>query len=158
MSQPLQSVQEPRAAGREKTRQFSTFYVADRLYGIEVTQVQEVTRPLPITRIHLAPAHVKGLINLRGQIATAIGLRELFGLPMEGASEKMSVVCRLDGALLAFLVDRIGDVIEVPQASFELPPETVAESVRRFMQGVYKLPDSILSVVDINNLSAFLSK
>src|SRR4051812_30814983 len=93
--------------------QYSTFYVADRLYGIEVTQVQEIAKPLPLTPIHLAPNYVSGLINLRGQIATAIGLRELFELPPDQEREKMSVVCKCEGTLLSLLVDKIGDVIEV---------------------------------------------
>ncbi len=95
------------AAKNSVIKQYATFYVADRPYGIEVTQVQEIARPLAITPIHLAPAHVIGLINLRGQIATAIGLRELLGLPSDSTKEKMSVVCRSDGSLISLLVDRI---------------------------------------------------
>ena len=141
-----------------QTRQYSTFYVADRLFGIDVIQVQEVARPLPITRIYLAPKHVKGLINLRGQIATAIGLRELFGLESDDSCEKMSVVCKCEGTLLSLLVDRIGDVIEVSDDVFEPSPETIDEPIRRFMQGVYKIPDSILSVIEINKLTSVLNK
>jgi purine-binding chemotaxis protein CheW len=59
---------------------YSTFRISGRLYGIDVTRVQEVTKSLPCTRVPLTPKHVKGLINLRGQIATAIELRELFDL------------------------------------------------------------------------------
>ena len=146
------------ASTKQATRQYSTFYVADRLYGIDVIQVQEVAKPLPITKIHLAPEYVKGLINLRGQIATAIGLRELFGLEQEKGGEKMSVVCKCDGVLLSLQVDRIGDVIELSEESFEIPPETIGESVRRFMHGVYKIPDSLLSILEISKLSSILNK
>lgn len=141
-----------------QTKQFSTFYVADRMFGIEVTQVQEVAKPLPITTIRLAPNYVIGLINLRGQIATAIGLRELFGLESSQDTDKMSVVCRSEGSLLSLLVDRIGDVIEVSEASFEQPPATIDPSSGRFLRGVYKTPDSILSVIEINKLATFLAK
>lgn len=141
-----------------KPRQLSTFYVADRLYGIDVIQVQEVTKQLPITPIHLAPSHIKGLINLRGQIATAIGMRELFGINAEAVPIQMAVVCRVDGNLLSLVVDRIGDVIEVSNEHFETSPETLDESIRRFMQGVYKTPDSILSVIEIQKLTEILNK
>jgi purine-binding chemotaxis protein CheW len=136
----MNSVTPLRSGDKNKiqTRQFSTFYVGDRWYGIDVTEVQEIAKPLPITPIHLAPVHVIGLINLRGQIATAIGLRELFGMEKENESEKMSVVCKCDGALLSLLVDRIGDVIEVSDSTFELTPETIGVATRRFMKGVYK--------------------
>lgn len=140
------------ALRHEETRQFATFYLADRLYGIEVTQVQEVTKPMPLTLIRLAPDFIKGLINLRGQIATAIGLRELFGLMKNDAEEKMTVVCRIDGNLLSLLVDRIGDVMEVSQADFEPTPDTVDNSIKKFMDGVYKTHDSILSVIGIERI------
>ena len=68
----------------KSTEQFSTFYVSERLYGLDVTRVQEIVRDMQTTSIPLAPNYVRGLINLRGQQVTAIGLRELFGLT-EGA-------------------------------------------------------------------------
>ncbi len=139
-------------------RQFSTFYVADRLYGIEVTEVQEVTRPMPITKIRLAPDFVKGLINLRGQISTAIGLQELFLLNDTEGVEKMTVVCRFDGNLLSFLVDRIGDVIEVSRRDFEAAPDTVEPKIRSFMEGVYKTSGSLLSVISVEKIYNELNK
>ena len=87
--------------------QFSTFYIADRLYGIDVTQVQEIVKPMAMTKIPLSPDYVRGLINLRGQVATAIGLRELFGISEAPPEFFMNVVCRLDGSLMSFHVDKI---------------------------------------------------
>lgn len=140
------------AAAHATSHQFSTFYIGDRLYGIDVTQVQEVTRPMPLTVIRLAPAFIKGLINLRGQIATAIGLRELFGIGSDAGEEKMTVVCRVDGSLLSLLVDRIGDVMELDSRSFEPAPDTIDPTVRRYMEGVYKTPGSIMSVISVENI------
>ena len=142
----------------EESRQYSTFYLADRLYGIDVTQVQEVTRAMPLTLIRLAPTFIKGLINLRGQIATAIGLRELFGLPSAFEGENMTVVCRVDGNLLSLLVDRIGDVMEVSKADFELAPDTLESPMRKFMVGVYKTHGPILSVVGVDSIYQELNK
>lgn len=138
--------------------QFSTFYVANRLYGINVVEVQEIAKPLPITPIHTAPPYVLGLINLRGQIATAIGLQELFELKDASSAQKMSVVCRSDGALLSLMVDQIGDVIEVSDDFYEEVPSTVESSTRRFLRGVYKTPESILSVIEISKINNFLVK
>ncbi len=141
-----------------KSRQFSTFYVADRLYGIDVMQVQEVTKTLPLTCIRLAPDYVKGLINLRGQIATAVGLRELFQINSETSTEKMTVVCRHEDVLLSLLVDRIGDVIEVSDESFERSLDTIDESISKFMQGVYKVPGAVLSVIEVEKIFKTLNK
>lgn len=142
----------------ENTKQFATFYISDRLYGIDVMQVQEVTQTLSLTPIRMAPNFVRGLINLRGQIATAIGMRELFGLSGEAmADAAASVVCKVNGGLISLLVDRIGDVIEVSEDSYEETPDLVEEDIKKIMSGVYKTDGEILSVIDIHSLSSALN-
>ncbi len=147
------------ATDAKKSSQFSTFYVSGSLYGLDVAAVQEVTKSLTMTRVPLSPSYVCGLINLRGQIATAIGLRDLFGLDkQDAAAESMNVVCKGEGLLLSLLVDRIGDVLEVDQDLFEPTPDTLPESVSKFMTGVYKIPGALLSILDINKIVEELQK
>lgn len=143
---------------KSKTRQFSTFVIDGRLYGIDVMKVQEVTKPLQVTLMRTAPPFIKGLINLRGQIATAIGLRELFGLSPEQSVEKMTVVCKVEDVLLSLLVDTIGDVVEVNESHFENSPQTIPMNIRNFMQGVYKTEDKILSIVNLESILQELDK
>ena len=143
---------------KSKTKQFSTFIIDGRLYGIDVMKVQEVTKPLAVTTMRTAPPYIKGLINLRGQIATAIGLRELFNLSPEKSLEKMTVVCRVDDILLSLLVDTIGDVVEVPDHNFENCPQTIPANIRAFMQGVYKTEDAILSILSLDSILQELDK
>lgn len=141
-----------------KSRQFATFVVDGRLYGLDVTKVQEVTKPLEVTLMRTAPPFIKGLINLRGQIATAIGLRELFNLSPEESVEKMTVVCRVDDILLSLLVDTIGDVVEVSENQYEPTPQTISPQIRLFMQGVYKTDHQILSIICLDNIVSELDK
>jgi purine-binding chemotaxis protein CheW len=140
------------------TNQFSTFRVDGRYYGVNVKLVQEITQAMPLTRVPLAPSYVAGLINLRGQIATAIGLRELFKLTPPESEDRINVICKSDGPLLALVVDEIGDVIEVEDSIFESTPNTVNPAVAQFMQGVYKLPSEILSVIDVQKLIQYLNQ
>ncbi len=135
------------------TEQYSTFTIGDRLYGINVMKVQEVTKTMPMTGVPLAPKHVCGLINLRGQIATAVSLRELFGIEGLAPEDEMNVVCRVEGLLFSFLVDDIGDVVELEPSKQEALPATVDANLRRYLQGVYKLPNKILSIIDIEKIS-----
>lgn len=141
-----------------KLTQLSTFWVANRLYAFDVTEVQEVVRVVTTTPIPKAPCYVAGLINLRGQIATAIGLRELFGLSENKNEDPMSVVCKIGDYLVSFLVDEIGDVIEVSEDLFEYSPPTIDISIRQYMHGVYKTPGDILSVLDIHKIFNFLEQ
>ncbi len=133
----------------KKTRQFSTFTIDGRLYGIDVMKVQEVTKPLEVTLMRTAPPFIKGLINLRGQIATAIGLRELFGLSHDPSVQKMTVVCKVEDILISLLVDNIGDVVEVSEKEFEATPLSIPANIRSFMQGVYKTDTAILSIINL---------
>jgi len=140
-------------------RQITTFSIGKNTYGIDVMRVQEVTNSLPMTEVPIAPRYVRGLINLRGQIATAIGLHELFELKGEpNAGSQMTVICKVDGALLSLLVDNIGDVIEVDEQNYEPVPETIHGRVRAFMGGVYKTKESILTIIDLDKLSDELNE
>ena len=95
-------------------RQFCTFSVNDLLLAIDVLEVQEVIRYQDMTRVPTAPPVVRGLINLRGQIVTAIDLRRRLGLPPAGDDQRpMNVVVRTDDGAVSLLVDEIGDVIEL---------------------------------------------
>lgn len=140
-------------------RQLTTFSLGNNIYGIDVMRVQEVTNTLPVTRIPIAPDYVCGLINLRGQIATAIGLHQLFGIGSEGSGDsKMTVICKFDGALMSLFVDSIGDVIEISESDCEPVPDTIKGPVRKFMSGVYKTKGQILSIVDLDKLASTLNQ
>ena len=129
--------------------QYCTFHLGNLLLGIPVLRVQEVIRYHEMTDVPLAPSVIRGLINLRGEIVTAIDLRRRLGLPdREGEELPMNVVVRDQEGAVSLLVDEIGDVIEVDPEKHELPPETIGASVRDLVTGVYKLPDKLLLVLD----------
>jgi purine-binding chemotaxis protein CheW len=137
--------------------QLTTFYVGSDLFGIDVMRVQEVTGGAVIVPAPLAPGFVLGLINLRGQIATAMGLHQLFGTVSKESKDQMSVVCKIDGNLISLVVDSIGDVVQVGGVTFEPPPDTIPGEVRKFVKGIYKMQGVLLSVLDLETLAKKLS-
>lgn len=136
-------------AAAEGCKQLCTFFV-DRLYfAVDVTCVQEVIRYQEMTRVPLASPEVGGLINLRGQIVTAIDMRRRLGLPPRPADQPpMNVVVRGDEGVVSLLVDEIGDVVDVDESSFEPPPATVAAGSRELIRGVYKLKQQLLLLLN----------
>lgn len=139
-------------------KQFSTFVVDRLLFGVEVEKVQEVIRYQEMTRVPLAPPVVKGLINLRGQIVTAIDLRRRLALRERATADlPMNVVIRQDDGAVSLLVDEIGDVLEVDEQSFESPPETLNGKARELIRGVYKLNDRLMHVLDTDKAVSVLS-
>jgi len=141
-----------RARGAEVAeRQFCTFYVEGLCFGIGVREVQEVIRYQEMTRVPLAASVVRGLINLRGQIVTAIDLRRRLGLPDRadgGETLPMNLVVRTDDGVVSLLVDEIGEVVEVDEDTFERPPPTLEGVARELVRGVYKREGSLLLVLD----------
>ena len=129
--------------------QFCTFYVHDLFMGVEVSKVQEVLRYQEMTSVPLAPTAVKGLINLRGQIVTALDLRTLLLLPSRPADHlPMNVVVRTGDEAVSLLVDEIGDVFEISKDCFEKPPDTILGVTRELVLGVFKLEGSLLLILD----------
>ena len=133
------------------TSQLATFWLDGDLFGVEVEHVQEVLRSQSITRVPLAPAAVAGLINLRGQVVTAIELRERLGRkPRPEGQEAVVIVVRLRGEAVSLLVDSIADVVDVDVRDFEAPPDTLDGSGRDLIRGAYKLSGQLLLALDVN--------
>ena len=129
--------------------QFCTFFVRGMLFGLEVTCIQEVIRYQPVTPVPLTASTIAGLINLRGQIVTAIDLRVRLGLPPRDPEERpLNVVVRTADGPVSLLVDDVGDVIHVDEETFERPPETLGDAARDLIRGAYKLKGRLLLVLD----------
>lgn len=134
-------------------KQFCTFYLDQRLYGIEVLKVQEVIQFHETTEVPLADPTIRGLMNLRGSIVSSIDLRRRFGMdPRSGDMEPTNVVTQTGSGLVSFEVDRIGDVVEVTEADYELVPGTLAGEARRMIEGVYKLEGELLMALNIERV------
>ncbi len=130
-------------------QQLCTFYLDGLFFGVEVQKVQEVIRYQEMTQIPLASRVVQGLINLRGQIVTAIDLRRRFELNERPADRlPMNVVIRTDDGPVSLLVDEIGDVLEVDADNFERPPETLRGVGRDLIRSAYKFKDRLLLTLD----------
>lgn len=128
--------------------QYCTFRVEDLFFGVAVAEVQEVLRHQPMTPVPRASEAVRGLINLRGQIVTAVDLRVRLGLPPRAdGTLPMNVIVRSRGEVVSLLVDDIGDVIDTTGELEPVPTNTPAE-VRDVVLGVRPLPEAILLVLD----------
>jgi len=133
-----------------KAREYATFFVDGLFFGIDVLQVQEVLRYQEMTKVPLAPDVLEGLINLRGQIVTALDMRRRLKLPprAEGQTPMNTVVRTKEGSAVSLLVDEIGDVVEVDAEAFERAPDNVDPAARDLLEGVYKLKDRLLLILD----------
>ena len=136
--------------------QYVSFWIADQLIGVPVNTVQEVLNPQTIAPTPLARREIAGLLNLRGQIVTAVNLRRRLGLADREANlPSMNVVVRQRGESFSLLVDEVGDVINVLGLDFEPLPRTVDGLWRAYTSGVFRLESGLFVILDVNALLTF---
>lgn len=134
-------------------RRYCTFQLGDLYLGVPVTKVQEVLRAHERTRIPLVSPVVDGLINLRGEIVTALDMRRRLDLPpRDDGAEAMHVVIRSDEGVVSLLVDEIRDVLDVEDVDFEPVPPTLTGPCRDLVTAIFKLEDSLLLILDTERL------
>jgi purine-binding chemotaxis protein CheW len=135
----------------DDTQQVLAVYLGAEMFGIPITHVQGVLETLPLTYVPLAPAAVRGVMNLRGRIVTAIDLRTTLSgedkVLIGGPQANMSIVIEEDGELYSLLVDTVGDVHTLSVAHIEEPPLTMAESLKKVSSGVFALRDKIMVIL-----------
>ncbi len=128
--------------------QFCTFFLGELLFGVEVAQVREVLRAQRITRVPLAPAMICGLINLRGQIITAVDLRQRLQLSTaRSVPGSVNLIVQVNKGTVSFLVDGVSEVVTVERRNLEPLPETLRGVARQLVKGVYKLPAQLLLIL-----------
>jgi purine-binding chemotaxis protein CheW len=133
--------------------QLSTFHVGRYLCGVDVGLVQEVVRLQQMTPVPLAAREIAGLVNLRGQVLTAIDVRTRMGMPpRDGGRDPVNVVIRIGDEPVSLLVDEIGGVLDVSDLPFETTPSTVDEALRGLILGAFTLPDRLLLALNAAEL------
>jgi purine-binding chemotaxis protein CheW len=129
----------------------ATFHVDGALLGVEVDRVQEVVRAVALTPVPLAPAGIAGLMNLRGQIVSALDLRVRLGLPPRAPDAgAVHVVVHTDDGVVGLVADREGDVVDVDPTALAEVPATAGASFRTYITGVHTLERGVLLVLDID--------
>lgn len=154
MSNALALIEEgtpPILAGEE--RKFVTLRLGEQLFGIDVFDISDVLRQQKIARIPLAPPIIAGALNLRGRIVTAIDLRVRLGMaPFDDLNACLSAVVEYKDHLYSLLVDSVGEVLSLPVDNITAPPGTLDAAWRDVAEGVYRLEDELLIILNINQL------
>ena len=155
-----------------RTQQLCTFRLAGLYFGVPANTVQEMIRTSSHTRVPLVSPVIHGLVNLRGEIVTTIDLRHRLGFPPADRGQHIddddntagsdssdsgpivatNVVIRTGDTAVSLVVDAIGDVITVDNASFEAVPTTLNEQCRAVVDGIYQLDDELLLTIDLDRL------
>lgn len=134
---------------------YCTFQVSGLLVGVNVERVQEVLDQPDVTPVPLADESVLGLLNLRGQIVTAIDARRRLGLSQRGPEERSAhVIVRCQSEAVSLVVDGGGEVVEVDVQDADDVPETLGTAIRDLVTSIHQLDDGLLLVLDADRILA----
>lgn len=138
-----------------QVKKLVTFTVADQLFGITINKVQDILVPERIAPIPLAPTQVCGAINVRGKIVTVIDVRRR--LDLEQAPETQTgtaLTVEHNSGLYTLLVDKVGDVVEVPDLG-DVDSLTMPDRQwRDIATGIVKMEDAVIVVMDVDRFLA----
>lgn len=133
--------------------QLVTFSIGEEEFGVNILQVQEIIRTMKITNIPRAPEFVEGVINLRGKVIPIVDMRRRFGLePKEHDKNTRMIVIENDTLIVGFVVDSVSEVLRMPASSMQPPPATVAGLDSAHIDGVGKLDDRLLILLNLDSL------
>ena len=133
--------------------QLVSFVIENEEFGIDILKVQEIIRPVKITRVPNAPAFVEGVINLRGRIVPVVDLRKRFGLP-ERAQDPHTriIVVELVDKVVGFMMDAVKEVIRVDRSVIEPPPDLAIGIDTHYIKGVVRLEDRLLILLELEEM------
>lgn len=133
-------------------KQFCTFKIEEEIFAIDVNQIQEIINLPKFTNIPRAKNYVNGMFTLRGQIVTNLCLSTLFNLGSKHGSNHC-IILRKDPDPISMNVNEVLDIIDIEQSQIEESPDALPENIKQYLDGIIKLNDKIITLIDINKIN-----
>ena len=122
-------------------------------YGVPITQVYEIIRTTPPTRLPQVPDFVEGIINLRGNIIPVIDLKKRFNMQQaKDIDETQIIVVEVGEQTVGIIVDEVTEVLQLPTSSIEPPPALIGGITAEYLTGVGKLEKRLLIMLDMTRI------
>ncbi|MCR4435484.1 MAG: chemotaxis protein CheW [Clostridiales bacterium] len=137
-------------------RQLVIFNLNGEDFGVEITQVKEIIKPMEIFKVPDTPEFIEGLINLRGKVHTIFNLRRRLGLPVKEFDDGTKIIIvSVNSMLVGFIVDEVNEIVRVGEEHIEGTPEAITSLNKRYLSGVAKIGERIVLLLDLSNVLSF---
>lgn len=147
----LDRVEENEKGGAYK--QYVTFLVGDRLYGVEITLVREIKQWTPTTALPNQPHYTRGVLNLRGTIVPVHDLRVRFGGMLTEATENhVVVIASIGEQSVGILVDAVSDILTITPDDVRPIPSGAREMDLESISGLVTSDDQMIALLDLARL------
>ena len=133
--------------------QLVSFKLGNEEFAVDILKIQEINRMVEITKVPKSPEFVEGGINLRGKVIPIIDLRKRFGMEAsEYTKNTRIVVVDIDNKVVGLIVDGVSEVLRLPASTVEPPPPIVAGIDAEYINGVGKLEDRLLILLELEKV------
>ncbi len=159
MVNAAEQIEQVNNALTDKEGKYLTFALGSEEYGLEILKVREIIGYMEITAVPQTPHHVKGVINLRGQVIPVIDLRAKFGMETaEITEETCIIVVEISQGTRKFqtgiVVDHVQEVLDIDGGDIEDAPQFGSTVNTDFILGMGKIEDTVKILLDIDKVLA----
>lgn len=133
--------------------QYLTFNLGEEFYGVDILRVREIKGYSTVTKIPNTPAHIKGVLNLRGTIVPIVELRTKFGMPtVEYTAFTVIILVVVRDKVIGLVVDSVSDVLNIDKEDIQPPPQFGAKVDVSFMSGIGKSGEKLVTLLNMEHL------
>lgn len=132
---------------------YLTFRLGHEVYGIDISSVTEIIGFQKITPVPDMPDHIRGVINLRGQVIPVLDVRLRFRMEHREYQERTCIiVVKLGNISVGLIVDTVNEVADIPETDISPPPKVAGGKTSRYIRGMGKVGEDVRIILDINKL------
>lgn len=137
-----------------KEYQLVVFAIGNEEFGVDISQVREIVRLIPITYLPKAPDFIEGVVNLRGQVVAVIDLAKRLSIPSQPRGENTRIIIvEIEGLTMGMIVDSVSEVLRLASEHVEAVPSVIETEVHEhYISGVGKLQDRLLVLLDLKKV------
>jgi purine-binding chemotaxis protein CheW len=137
----------------ENLVEYVTVMIGGQLFGLPISRVQDVFMPERLTRVPLSSGEIAGVLNLRGRIVTVVDMRARLGLPPRNDDKpSMAVGIEMKGESYGLLIDTVGEVMKLGEATLEPNPVNLDVKLARVSAGVHRLDGQLMVILDVDSV------
>lgn len=125
------------------------FKLNNEQFAVETVKVQSINDAMEITKVPKAPMHIKGLINLRGNVISLLDINLLLDVPKQDEKQSNIIILEMEDELVGITVDQVDEVLDVEEDIIEKISD---ERKKAYIEGIINFKDRIVTLIDIDKL------
>lgn len=139
---------------QQDTKQYIVVQIGSEKYGIDIGFIDNIVRMQKITRVPKAQSYFKGVINLRGEVVAVMSCRNKMGLEDDVFTDKSRIIILKleEKGLVGIIVDEVCEVVTLSDSQIEVPTTTPKQGQENFINGIGKVGDTLISLLEINSI------